>query len=1001
MRKQKKAKYLLIIFHFIYVVNSYSQSSSSNDDNNYCINNYFIKLYNNPNLSLEPGSIAIDNNSTITCGLVRLSNASDYSDGYLMKVDATGNIVWQKTFGGVGSQGFGRVIKLADGNFVATGFDATDFNINYFLLKFDPNGNIIWRKDFGTSNSIENFSVTDVAENIDGALIITAFNIENNPMGNFRILFAKFDSKGNIVLSKFFVPPYDAYAAMMFPNSLVIKNGYTYIAGNVIINSLKGLLMKINNSSGNLEWSKVYDFNTGEADFSKVLNYSDNKLCLIGSNKLNPADTSIIYIVDTAGVPSSIKYFQFTTLFNGGHGMPGTALLDKNKNLIWTMMNVTSQRADMTISKINPLTGVLWAKEYKQLSGPPRPSSIQFDNDSSIYTGGYNVNSSGHLQYYLCKFTKEGEAGCTADDLKTSFGEGVSEVRKVKFSLVNKSLIEKNGTTKITANYLSLADSLCVISSVSTIKLSGSQIICDIKKTIEVQVATNAITAPLLRFEYDTLYLKLLSFSNSVAKFIASKAGSYLIRAKLETSCKVIEDSIKVNIFPSAYSLNLGNDTFICPNQDLYLNTHVQFKSYKWKNGSSDSFFLAKASGQYYVTVSDYCNNSKTDTIVVLPATNVSFDFLPLYSKCNSDTISIHISSDLNNYVFQPSINSNYSNNEIKVWSNADLNYFIKATTSQGCLVSDSLRIKVSHSSPIYLKNDTTICEGDTVVLKAPDGFESYTWNDGSNTKEHIVKITGKSWLYAVDSNNCVSSDTTNVFMNSKPALFLGTDTTICSNDKYTIKPGNSFVSYLWQDGTKNTNYTTTSLGIYWVKVTDSKGCTNTDTVRIIGYKSIPINFLKNIDSICVFEPKDIYALGNWSTYLWNNSLPTSYITIGKPGTYTLEVSNKEGCFAKDTIKVINKECISGIYFPSAFTPNDDGKNDLFKPIVHTSVAKYHFAIFNRFGQLVFETTSSTMGWNGKLNSADQDTGTFVWYCQYQMQGQIERKEKGTLVLFR
>ncbi len=66
--------------------------------------------------------------------------------------------------------------------------------------------------------------------------------------------------------------------------------------------------------------------------------------------------------------------------------------------------------------------------------------------------------------------------------------------------------------------------------------------------------------------------------------------------------------------------------------------------------------------------------------------------------------------------------------------------------------------------------------------------------------------------------------------------------------------------------------------------------------------------------------------------------------------------------FAKDTIEILNQECIGGIYFPSAFTPNGDGKNDSFKPIIHARLTNYYFAIYNRLGHVVFEEIESAKG---------------------------------------
>jgi gliding motility-associated-like protein len=86
---------------------------------------------------------------------------------------------------------------------------------------------------------------------------------------------------------------------------------------------------------------------------------------------------------------------------------------------------------------------------------------------------------------------------------------------------------------------------------------------------------------------------------------------------------------------------------------------------------------------------------------------------------------------------------------------------------------------------------------------------------------------------------------------------------------------------------------------------------------------------------------------------------------------------------------------------PTGFTPNNDGKNDLIKPIFFGHVVKYKFWIYNRWGQLIFETTDLDKGWNGLYKGEDQSSGVFVWVCSYQLEGNPEKREKGTFVLIR
>jgi gliding motility-associated-like protein len=86
------------------------------------------------------------------------------------------------------------------------------------------------------------------------------------------------------------------------------------------------------------------------------------------------------------------------------------------------------------------------------------------------------------------------------------------------------------------------------------------------------------------------------------------------------------------------------------------------------------------------------------------------------------------------------------------------------------------------------------------------------------------------------------------------------------------------------------------------------------------------------------------------------------------------------------------------LVFPTAFTPNHDGKNDLFKPFVKGSLAFYELKFFNRWGQMVFQTNDARTGWPGLYKSQQQPVDVFVWLVRYQFKGSPLKVEKGTVL---
>ncbi|MCC6286550.1 MAG: gliding motility-associated C-terminal domain-containing protein [Chitinophagaceae bacterium] len=118
-----------------------------------------------------------------------------------------------------------------------------------------------------------------------------------------------------------------------------------------------------------------------------------------------------------------------------------------------------------------------------------------------------------------------------------------------------------------------------------------------------------------------------------------------------------------------------------------------------------------------------------------------------------------------------------------------------------------------------------------------------------------------------------------------------------------------------------------------------------------------------------------------YTTYAWQDGSTNIDFLATEAGTYTLTGSNKCGTHTDDVRTVIcNTRCLN---FPNAFTPNGDGKNELFKPGSFCPMSKYVLTVYDRFGKTVFHSTNPTEGWDGRVNGKKADIGTYIYYCIY------------------
>lgn len=139
------------------------------------------------------------------------------------------------------------------------------------------------------------------------------------------------------------------------------------------------------------------------------------------------------------------------------------------------------------------------------------------------------------------------------------------------------------------------------------------------------------------------------------------------------------------------------------------------------------------------------------------------------------------------------------------------------------------------------------------------------------------------------------------VIINASPEVFLGNDTTICSDTLYLLNPGSGFSSYFWQDGSTNSNYLVDTSGIYWVEVTNQFGCSAIDSILISLSPSILAN-LGNDTSFCSNETTFLDPGIGFNTYLWQNGSTDSSLLVSFGGLYWVTVTNEFGCSVTDSI---------------------------------------------------------------------------------------------------
>lgn len=245
----------------------------------------------------------------------------------------------------------------------------------------------------------------------------------------------------------------------------------------------------------------------------------------------------------------------------------------------------------------------------------------------------------------------------------------------------------------------------------------------------------------------------------------------------------------------------------------------------------------------------------------------------------------------------------------------------------------------------------------------------------------------------------CDSVIVTNLTVNPLPSPDIGKDRGICIGDTLTLNPG-IFSSYLWHDGSTNPEFKTNTVGIYSVTVSNVHGCVASDTMKVLGIDTLPANFLPADSSLCRGNTLKVQVPG-YINYNWSIGDNRWFLDITTSGTYGLRVTDRNGCKGSDSIDVVfYNNCII-IQIPNAFTPDNNGKNDVFIPFMPAPLPDYHMQVYSRWGQLIFETRDTKKGWDGYYQSKGQPSGTYVYAITFKDLDGRYTKKSGTVILVR
>ncbi len=387
------------------------------------------------------------------------------------------------------------------------------------------------------------------------------------------------------------------------------------------------------------------------------------------------------------------------------------------------------------------------------------------------------------------------------------------------------------------------------------------------------------------------------------------------------------------------------------------------------------------------------------------------------FTACGSDTIrkriqfgpgKLNLGNDttlcgISSYLLNAEVVGNYS----YLWQDGSTAKTFTATQSgiywaevknnqTGCFKRDSIQI-FFNSYPVFsLGNDTTFCEGQSVLLSTTLSQASYLWSTGATANSQVVTTPRTYWL-DVTVGGCTKRDSINVMQKQTPIVHLGNDTVLCIGRTHLLDAQNAGAQYLWQNNSDLQTQLVNQSGIYWAEA-NLNGCKKRDTIVVsAGHKP---QFSLGPDQILCPGISMLLSPGLSNVnYLWQDGSVNSSYPVTQTGLHYVDVANSCG-ITRDSINILKGSC--NVYLPSGFTPNKDELNDIFRVKGIDLISEINFKIFDRAGQVVFMTKDKSAGWDGKYKGADLSSGTYVCLIIYKEINTTGTKMlKGTITLIR
>jgi hypothetical protein len=831
----------------------------------------------------------VDNNAfPVSTGAVQGSYGGGFRDAILVKFDGNGRRLWATYYGGSQDEiAHGVVSDAARNVYLAGHTTSSNFPVqnayqgsngggrDAFIVKLDSNGGRLWATYYGGDDfddgygfggdSTGNVAVLLTSGSAGLATDSTFQPIKPSAVGNLDALVVKFTSAGGRVWGTYYGGNNTEYGYAMGtdPSDNIIISGWTFStnfpttggAFQTVNNGSSDAFIVKFNRSGVRQWATYYGGNGTEDDAAGQT---------IGFAGLATDGGGNIFITGfTTGGTFPTTTGSFQPAYGGGVSDAFIVKMNPNGVRVWaTFVGGSGEDVGTGIAS-NPDGGVL---------GTGFTGSTNFP----VTTDAYQRTLAGANDAYIMKLSRVGarEWGTYYGGTANDEGHGISfdpygslvvagHTSSTNFPTLNPYQSTKGGGGGPDAFAL---------------------LFCDPSKPRVDSLGTHNFCAG------DSLVLWAIPgyssyrWSNgaSTDTIVIKSDGDYFLTVTSVSGCIATSDTIRARVRPRRRPvINPAGPYRLCQGDTITLDAGVAL-SYRWSTGATTQKIKVNTAGDFKVYTVDIngCRDSseimsvaifpKPDTIHITPRGPIVF--------CEGDSVRL---------------TANTTSSPV-VWSTGETAKSIVVTRSGTyravidnpafCYrIANEVVVKVNPKPrpTITASGNTTICEGDSVTLTAPNGYVSYSWSNGKTSKSITVRTIGNYVLTVTDTNGCVgtSSELVNVTARPVPKIFAVGDTTFCEGDSVQLVAETGYPVYKWSNGAVGRTTYVKEAGTYTVQA-GSDGCLGTSNAINVTITPRPVSVPDGPDTVCP-NTRNTYSVPAVAggKYVWSVTAPATIVS--------------------------------------------------------------------------------------------------------------------------